>query len=402
MPPSSEVYAVTAPGVESILAAECVSHGLEVVGTEPGGVMLRGGAGTIYRANLELRTANRVLVRIAEFPARLFPELERRAARVPWGEVVAPGARVEFRVTARKSRLYHQDAIAERLVEAVTSRISGVESGARGSAPPPAEAESAGPDVAQSFVVRVLRDRFTVSADSSGALLHRRGYRLATAKAPLRETLAAALLLASEWNGVAPLVDPFTGSGTIPIEAALLARRIAPGLGRRFGFERWPCFEAERWRELVARARERVVPRAPGTIQGFDRDAGAVAAAIANAERAGVAGDVEFERRTVSALPALVGTGWIVTNPPYGGRMGERRALRDLYATFGTVLRDRCPAARLALFVARLEHARALAIPLAPRFGTTNGGIRVRAMVAGSTIAGARRLNASGNPGSGG
>ena len=157
--------------------------------------------------------------------------------------------------------------------------------------------------------MRLFRDECTVSADASGELLHRRGYRLATAKAPLRETLAAAMLVGTGWDGSAPLIDPMCGSGTIPIEAALLARRMPPGMTRRFAFMRWPGHDRAAWERLVEQARERALPRAPAPILGSDRDAGAVAASVANAERAGVAGDVEWRRAAISAIDAAAGAG---------------------------------------------------------------------------------------------
>jgi putative N6-adenine-specific DNA methylase len=227
-------------------------------------------------------------------------------------------------------------------------------------------------------VVRLLHDRCTVSIDSSGALLHRRGYRLATAKAPLRETLAAAALLASEWRPDAPLLDPMCGSGTIPIEAALIARRIAPGVRRRFAFEHWPERDPGRWSVLIEEASSRALARAPAPIQGSDRDAGAIDAARANAERAGVAADVELVRRPLSAIEPPAGAGWIVTNPPYGARVGERDALRDLYATLGAVVRRRCPGWAVSMISAsaRLERQTGLAFQELAR--TRSGGIPVR------------------------
>jgi putative N6-adenine-specific DNA methylase len=378
------MFAVAAPGLEPVLLEECRALGLGVVAGELGGVALAGGADALYRANLELRTATRVLVRVAQFGARLFAELERRARRIDWAPYLAPRGAVAFRVSCRKSRLYHQEAIAQRLAEAAAARVSGVVP----DGVPPEGREVEGEEVeggrARSLiVVRVVRDRFTISVDSSGELLHRRGYRLATARAPLRETLAAAMLRASGWDERAPLVDPLAGSGTIPIEAALIARRIAPGLARRFAFEGWPSFEADQWQRLVSEARARVLACAPGPILGFDRDAGAIEDARANAERAGVAGDLELAVRPISALPPLGEPGWLVTNPPYGARVGDHRSLRNLYARLGAVFRERCPpGSRLALLVARREHERALGMPLEECFRTTNGGIPVRCLAA--------------------
>ena len=182
-----------------------------------------------------------------------------------------------------------------------------------------------------------------ISADSSGELLHRRGYRREIAKAPLRETLAAAMVLASGWRKGEPLLDPMCGSGTIPIEAAMIARKIAPGSKRRFQFMNWPTFNVGRWNELLHKARESETDSIEG-IRGSDRDAGAVQAAARNAERAGVSDTVQFGLESISGSLAGLedvesGAGWILTNPPYGIRIGESADLRDLYATLGTALK---------------------------------------------------------------
>lgn len=361
-----DCFAVAAPGLESLVAAELrvlgESQRVAVGETEPGGVSFRTDRAGLYAANLHLRIASRVLVRIGTFHASEFHELERHAARLPWREFVTSGSPIAFRVTSRKSRLYHQDAVAQRLLA--------VAGGAT-----PATSEQ---DAAQEFIVRLFRDECIVSADASGELLHRRGYRFATAKAPLRETLAAAMLVGTGWDGLAPLIDPMCGSGTIPIEAALLARRMPPGMTRRFAFMRWPGFDRSAWERLVEQARERMLPRAPVPILGSDRDAGAVAAAVANAERAGVAGDVEWRRAAVSGMMPPPARGWIVTNPPYGVRVGERRALRDLYAQLGNVARRCCPGWEVAFLAAHPELERQTGLEQAVRFTTENGGIRVR------------------------
>jgi putative N6-adenine-specific DNA methylase len=236
-------------------------------------------------------------------------------------------------------------------------------------------------DDAQLFVVRVLRDHCTVSADTSGALLHRRGYRLATAKAPLRETIAAALIAASGWDGAAPLVDPFCGSGTIPIEAALSARNVAPGAMRTFSAERWPGVSRMLGTRVRAELTERSRTAVAGTIAGFDRDAGAIAAAAANAERAGVSADLTLAVRTLSAAEFPAGRGWVVTNPPYGVRVGDPERIRDLWAQLGHVLRDRARGWRVALLSPEPALERQLRIPLRVAAITSNGGIPVRLMV---------------------
>ena len=353
-----DAWVVTAPGVEPITARELAALGIEPGQTEPGGVQVRTDLTGVMRANLHLRTASRVVVRVASFRASAFYELERKAKRVPWEGFLPRGATARFRVTSRKSRLYHQDGIAERLAAAAGG--------------------AAASDLVQEFVVRVFRDEVTVSADASGALLHQRGYRLATAKAPLRETLAAAMLLGTGWDGTVPLLDPMCGSGTIPIEAALLSRRIPPGRARRFAFEHWPSFDRAAWASLLAEADAGALSRSPVAIHGSDRDAGAIEAATANADRAGVAEDVAFRRVALSAIEPPPGPGWVITNPPYGHRVGEAGPLRDLFARFGQVVRARCPGWRAAMLSANRMLEGQTGLAWEEVFQTTNGGIRVR------------------------
>ena len=384
MPPAAaasppRAFVITAPGLETLALAELHALGVQGASAEPGGVEISGDARSIQLANLHLRTASRVVLRVGEFTATAFHELERRALRLPWGELLPSRQPVRIRVTCRKSRLYHSDAVAERVAGAIARRAEGVTTSDRGAG----EGDEEGADPgAQLVLVRLLHDRCTISLDSSGALLHLRGYRQALAKAPLRETLAAACLLGSGWNGSAPLEDPMCGAGTIPIEAALLARRIPPGLGRAFAFERWSAFDASSWRELREQAQAAVLPGSPVPIRGSDRDAGAIEAALGNAERAGVAADVVFERRALSAMPAAEAGGWIVTNPPYGMRVGEQAPLRDLYARFGDVVRESRPDWTVAMLSAdrKLEGHTRLRWHEALR--TSNGGIPVRLMVA--------------------
>jgi len=376
------LFAVAAPGLEAICGAELRALGIAAT-AEPGGAAWEGTTDDVHRANLWLRTAGRVVVRAASFRARSFIELERHARRVPWERWVKRGRAVRLRVTSKKSKLYHEGAIAERMLGFVEDRVGGI--GASSAAKGPDDDADGGD--AQLFVVRVHRDEVTISADSSGALLHLRGYRQAVAKAPLRETLAAAMLRGAGWTGNAPLLDPMCGSGTIPIEAALLARNVAPGLAaasrepRAFAFTAWPGHDAAAWERAVAAARDAILPASPVPVAGSDRDAGAVEAARANAERAGVAGGVEFDVRPVSAMEPPPGPGLLVCNPPYGVRVGEIDALRNLYAALGRTARARCPGWTVALLAAERKLEAQVGIPFAEAFRTSNGGIPVRLAV---------------------
>lgn len=353
------------------MAAELVGLGLRGE-AEAGGVAFRAGARELYQANLHLRVASRILVRVAEFRATAFWELEKRARAIPWDEWVAPTRAVAFRVTARKSKLYHQDGIAERLAGAITAAVSGV--------------RATDEDGAQEFVARVFRDTVALSIDSSGALLHQRGYRLASGKAPLRETLAAAMLQAAAWNPTRPLLDPFAGSGTIPIEAALLARRIPPGWRRGFAFEGWPGFDASVWREVRGEAEAQILPRAPAPIRGSDRDAGAVTTAKSNAERAGVGDDIEWSQVAISSAVPPGAAGWLVANPPYGVRVGEARTLRDLYARLGQLMRKEARDWTVALLAADPQLLGATGEKFTEVLRFRNGGIPVRLGVRGPGV----------------
>jgi putative N6-adenine-specific DNA methylase len=362
-----DTLVVTAPGLEQVTQNELAKLGVvpkEVL--EPGAIPVHVAAETLYTMNLNLRTASRITVRVTAFHARSFAELERRAKVVSWDEWLGKDIRVRLRVTCRKSRLYHSDAVAERIASAIVGRTS---------ARIDADADDEGDG--QLILVRLLRDECTIRIDSSGDNLHRRGYRQAIAKAPLRETLAAAMLMGAEWSSEAPLIDPFCGSGTIPIEAALIARNIAPGIQRSFAFQQWPSFSEKQWRQVVDRARAAEQPR-NALIFGADRDQGAIDAARANAVRAGVADHIEFKCQPLSALTPPATTGWLVTNPPYGVRVGERDRLRNLYATLGRLARDRLPGWHIALLSAHPALEAQLAVPLTEGFRTTNGGLNVR------------------------
>lgn len=369
-----DVFTITAPGLEALTARELHALGVAARASGPGGVAWRGTLADLYTANLRLRTASRLIVRVDQFHASSFHELERRAKRVPWSRFVAAADAVRFRVTCHKSALYHSGAVAQRLAESV-ARATGARAVDAGDDEADEERADA-PRSEQIFVVRVDHDTVTLSVDSSGALLHRRGYRLATAKAPLRETIAAAMLLASGWDARTPLVDPMCGSGTIGIEGALLARRMASGRARPFRFQAWPDADEVLWRSVLDRARSEELPASPAPIVLSDRDAGAVEAATANAARAGVTDDVTVIQRPLSALETPDGGGWIVTNPPYGIRIGDD--VRNLYSKLGVLVRNAPAGWRLGMLSASPALDRQLRLPLEQLFETRNGGIHVR------------------------
>lgn len=381
--PMLDLFAVTAPGLAPLCREEIRQQpllaGLSPAEAEAGGVTLRGDFAALYRANLHLRTPSRILVRLGEFHAENFTQLRSRAALLAWEKFLPPGAVVDLRATCHKSRLYHTGAVAERVANAIGDRLG----------QPPAlhkhDEESDAPE-AQLVVVRLLHDTCTVSLDASGALLHRRGYRLATAKAPLRETLAAGLLLASGWEATSatppPLLDPFCGAGTIAIEAAMLALQLAPGRHRRFAFMDWPGFDAAVWQGALdeADARAQVRREEVGNtlvVQASDRDAGAIEAAQANAQRADVEDVIAFTCRAFSAIAPPAVLGHVVTNPPYGQRVRSGADLRNLYAQLGKVLRAHCPSWQVTLLGADRALLGQTGLRLDTSLTFINGGIDV-------------------------
>jgi putative N6-adenine-specific DNA methylase len=376
-----EFFAVCTPGLEPFAAQELGALGLFPPGPgssrpkipadgEVGGVSFSGGLTDLYRANLHLRTADRILVRFATFQAAAFTELRRKAGQLPWEGVLQPGSPVVFRVTCHQSRLYHQKAVAERLAGAIADRLGRL---------PPIQPRDEDEDLQgpQLIMARLVNNRVTLSLDSSGSLLHRRGYRLAGGKAPLRETLASGLLLSSGWDGASPLIDPFCGSGTIPIEAALLAHNIPPGLNRPFAFMNWPSFEAREWQALLNKPAPRLKGFTPRLIAS-DRDQGVIRTARENAERAGVGRLIEFSCRAVSSIDVPAGPGWVVTNPPFGVRVSREKDLRNLYAQFGKVLRSKCPGWQVALLGASLPLIRNTGLRFDQGISISHGGLRVR------------------------
>jgi putative N6-adenine-specific DNA methylase len=366
-------FAATAPGLKLVATQELLDLGLQTsqIDAQPtaGGVSFTGTLNDLYRANLHLRSANRVLLRAGQFYAAAFSELRKKAARLDWQRWLRPGQPLALRVTCHKSRLYHSGAVAERVAGAISDRLGQI-------APlQPFDQRNGGP-LPQLILVRLEHDLCTISIDSSGAGLHMRGYRLATAKAPLRETLAAGLLLASGWDGSASLWDPFCGSGTIPIEAALLARRLAPGRLRRFAFMEWPGYQAGDWEQLLKQAQAQVLQVTP-QIWASDRDAGALQMAQANAQRAAVGELIQFSQAAVSAAQPPPAPGWLVSNPPYGKRVSSGKDLRDLYARLGDLLRDKCPAWQFAILCSDPRLLSVTRLPIQQRISTDNGGLPV-------------------------
>lgn len=360
------LFAATGPGLEAVCAAELQALGFSGVRSVSGGVEFGADLAGLYRANLWSRSANRVLARLGTFRARDFPRLYQRALALPWGRFVKPETPVEVRVSARRSRLMHTDRIAETVSEALDRSLGRADS-AR-----PVDGEP------QRVLVRIEDDECRISVDSSGDLLHRRGYRREAGAAPLRETLAAGLLMRLGWDGSMPLYDPFCGSGTIPIEAALLASRQAPGAERRFAFMRWPRFRPGLWQALLEEASRGRRGAPVTTIVGSDRDAAMVEIARRNADRAAVAAEVSFRVGRLKDESALPVPGLLFCNPPYGARLGQGGELEETYRLLGRVCRERFAGWRVAFLCPEARLAEKTGLPLSTEGLFSNGGLRVR------------------------
>lgn len=365
--PVHAFFAPCSPGLEPILARELTELAAEAVTPVAGGVEFKGKLDLAYQANLWLRTANRILLRAAEFRARAPEELFRHAKEVRW-ETLLPPLPLRVEVSVHASRLTSDTQVERTLHEAIQARMLD-----QGLPPLP---EGDGP--AQLLLVRLESNRVLLSLDTSGELLHKRGYREATAKAPIRETLAAGILLAAGYDGSAPLLDPMCGAGTFPIEAALIARKLPPGLHRSFLFEHWPSFKEATWNHLKAKALSQALPKAPQPILAQDLNAGAIAATRANATRAGVRDDLTLAAADFFATSAPEGeAGWVVINPPYGRRVGEREDVGRLYDRIGATLRRGFAGWRYALVVPEPSLYGALRLPESQRMLLPHGGLKV-------------------------
>lgn len=356
-----EIFLAAPPGLEAVLAEEAREAGFAVTDEVPGGVTLRGGWQEVWRANLQLRGAGRVLARIGEFRALHLAQLDKRARKFPWGEVLRRDVPVKVEAVCRGSRIYHDRAAAQRVERALAEEL-GV---------------AVDPKAGLRVLVRIEDDLCTLSLDTSGEPLHRRGHKAAVGKAPMRETLAALFLRQCGYRGDEPVVDPMCGSGTFVIEAAEIAAGLHPGRSRRFAFEDLAGFDPAAWEAMNGAG-----TRGPAGVRffGSDRDSGAVRSSVANAERAGVAEITRFERMAVSECAAPDGPpGLVIVNPPYGGRIGNRKLLFALYGALGRVLQERFAGWRVGLVTADTGLARATGLTFGPPGPpVAHGGLKVR------------------------
>ena len=314
-------------GLEAVLKKEIIDLGYDVTLVEDGRITFFGDEEAVSRANVFLRSAERILIKVGSFHAETFEELFQGTRSLPWEEFIpSDGKFWVAKAASVKSKLFSPSDIQSIMKKAMVERLKGVyhvswfeEDGAP-------------------FPVRVflMKDEVTVGLDTTVESLHKRGYRKLTAKAPIAENLAASLIMLTPWRGDRILVDPFCGSGTFPIEAAMMAASMAPGMNRSFTAEEWPSVVGKRnWYDAVDEAREMVDLQIETDIQGYDIDDAMVSIARENAKLAGVDKLIHFQRRPLSQLSHPKKYGFLITNPPYGERLEEKSALPALYKEIG-------------------------------------------------------------------
>lgn len=314
-------------GLEAVMKREILDLGYEIQSVEDGKVTFTGDAQAVADANIFLRTTERVLIQVGKVRAETWDELFEAVKAMPWERFIPKDGKFWVaKANSVKSKLFSPSDIQSIVKKAIVERLKKIYH------------IEWFPEDGASYPIRVsiLKDIVTVGLDTSGVSLHKRGYRQFTAKAPITETLAAALLMLTPWRGNRVLVDPFCGSGTFPIEAAMMAADIAPGMNRNFLAEDWKHVVPRKcWYDAMDEAKERVRQDVETDIQGFDIDGDVIKAARENAKLAGVDHLIHLQQRPVSALSHPKKYGFIVTNPPYGERLEEKKDLPELYRTLG-------------------------------------------------------------------
>lgn len=324
------IYELIAPchfGLEAVLKREIIELGYQIARVEDGRVTFAGDALAIARANIFLRTTERILIKVGSFHAKTFDELFEGIKALPWEKFLPYDARFWVtKATSVKSKLFSTSDIQSIVKKAIVERLKTV------------FLKDWFPEDGSEFPLRVflMKDRVTVCLDTSGESLHKRGYRRATVKAPITETLAAALILLTPWNKDRILVDPFCGSGTFPIEAAMIGAGIAPGMNRSFTAQQWEYLVPQKvWEQAMDEAENKICKDVKMDIQGYDISHNAIAAAMENAKLAGVDHLIHFQQRPLSELSHRKKYGFIITNPPYGQRLDSEEDMPALYQEIG-------------------------------------------------------------------
>jgi putative N6-adenine-specific DNA methylase len=360
-PTPFEIFLITAPGLEEALCGELCDRGFVDPVPEVGGVTIKGGWPDVWRANLDVRGASRILVRIGSFRVVHLSQLDKLARRFDWSAVLRSDVPVRVEATCKRSKIYHAGAVKQRIETAILEELGAPVS----------------TDAGVCVRARINDNVCMLSIDTSGELLHKRGHKEAVSKAPLRETMASLFLRQCGYDGSQTVLDPMCGSGTFVIEAAEIAAGLAAGRSRHFAFEQLAGFDSAAWQTM---RRSSSTAGSDLRFYGSDRDAGAVRMSTANAARAGVEAVTHFEQQTVKNIQAPDGPpGLVMVNPPYGGRIGNKAQLHTLYRTLGLTLRKRFTGWRVGLVTTDLQLAQATGLPFGPAGPfVDHGGLKIR------------------------
>lgn len=367
---SCDFLATTTPGFEPFLENEISGlEGARVTATIGGGVEFSGPIDLVYEANLYVRTANRIVMRIDSFTARSYPELFNKCAKIDWELYIGFNRTLSLNASSSNSRLHHTENISASVFEAIQKSLGKL-----------------GLNIVREkeadirIHIRFSDDTCTLSIDSSGELLYKRGYRTHIGEAPLRETLAASILSAARWDTYGAIVDPMCGSGTILLEAALMAHGRAPGMDRAFAFQSWPSFNESKWDRIKAVALSKRKNDSQIKILGSDIDEKALTAATDNAQKEDVAGVISFQNKNCLDLSCkeVAESGLIISNLPYGKRIGTEKEIRELIKSFGMHLRSNCRGWDFGFITAEENFEKLSGLTVEKEIRFRNGGLAVR------------------------
>lgn len=359
-------FATVARGLEEIAARELEILGATEVRSDFAGVHFVGDKALLYRANLWARTIFRILVPIAKVKSFTPQELYRSVQKINWAAYLDPNMTIAVNCTGKNKNLNHTHFTALQIKNAIVDwqqQKQGIRS----------SVDTNNPDL--TINAHIEHNRCILSLDSSGASLHRRGYRLAMGNAPLKETLAAALLEIAEWTADLPFLDPLCGSGTLPIEAALKALNIAPGIYRQFGFQNWLDFDPELWQTILHDARDRQLAELSIPIIGSDRHLDVIRQAFSNAAKCGLDDYVKFARQELSTVEPPAERGIIICNPPYGKRLGQEAELGELYTLLGDIFKQRFTGWTAYILTGSKQLAKKVGLRTSSRIQVYNGSI---------------------------
>jgi putative N6-adenine-specific DNA methylase len=362
-----QYFATVARSLEPIAAQELEKLGAKEVRPDFTGVHFTGDIALLYRANLWARTIFRVLVTLHEFPCPNADRLYKEIQKIPWDEYLLPENTLAVNATGGNRQLNHTHFTALQVKNAIVDQQRR-QFGQR------SNIDTENPDLL--INVHIYQNRCTLSLDSSGSSLHRRGYRPAVGLAPLKESLASALLEMAEWEPKIPFLDPLCGSGTLPLEASLKALNIAPGLFReQFAFERWRDFDADLWQQLLDEAENSQLSELPAPIWGSDRDDDILNQARINAEQCGVEDKIQFTQIDLKNLEAPTDSGIIICNPPYGERLGDATELGEFYKLLGDIFKQRFKGWTAFVLTGNKELAKRVGLKASRRIPVYNGSI---------------------------